>query len=163
MDSLNTPVVMVIDPDALTLTAIAAMLDSAQCEVYCAQDRAAALKGATRLDLDLVVCDEDIDDGQGAGLVSELRQLPGRQDVPIMYMSRHQLPDVISRPCGGGAAYHIRKPVEPRELLKKIDQALYELPLINQHLERKRHRPHFSAAVTTIVNIPNVSHYADAP
>ncbi len=46
MNSLNKPVVMVIDPDALTLTAMAAMLDCAEFQVYCAQDRAAAIKGA---------------------------------------------------------------------------------------------------------------------
>ncbi len=36
MNALNKPVVLVIDPDPLTLTAIAAMLDSAQFKVFCA-------------------------------------------------------------------------------------------------------------------------------
>jgi DNA-binding response OmpR family regulator len=158
MNALNKPVVMVIDPDALTLTAIAAMLDCAQFEVYCAQDRAAAIKGATTLNLDLIVCDEDIDDSHGASLVTQLRHLPNRQDVPIMYMSERQLPDIISRPHDGGAAYHIKKPLDPRQLLEKINLALVELPLVNQQVRQKLHQaPHF--AVPVIASIPNVAQY----
>lgn len=160
MNTLNRPVVMVIDPDALTLTAIAAMLDCAQLDVYCAQDRAAAIRGATTLDLDLIVCDEAIDDSNGAGLVMQLRQIPHRQDVPIMYMSERQLPDVISRPHDGGAAYHIKKPLNPKLLLEKINQALFELPLVNHQVRQKLHgKPHFSVPV--VASIPNVSQFQE--
>ncbi len=158
MSSFNKPVVMVVDPDALTLTAISAMLDCAQLQVFCAQDRAAAIKGATVLDLDLIVCDEDIDDFQGDSLIAELRQIRHREDVPILYMSRRQLPDIISRPHDGGASFHIRKPVEPARLLEKIHQALNELPLINNQVSQKLRAPHFPiAAIATIPNIPSWS------
>jgi CheY-like chemotaxis protein len=159
MNSLHKPVVMVVDPDPLTLTAISAMLDCANLQVYCAQDRGAALKGAAALALDLIVCDEDVDDCHGDSLIAELRQIPDREDVPIMFMSRRQLPDIISRPHDGGAAYHIRKPVEPSRLLEKINQALYELPLINNQVKQNKPRaPHFP--VTAIASIPNVAMYA---
>ncbi len=116
-------------------------------------------QGRAELELDLIVCDEEIDDSQGASLVSELQQIPERQDVPIMYMSVRQLPDVISRPHNGGAAYHIKKPLDPGSLLEKINQALYELPLINQQVSGKIGRPHFP--ITAIATIPNVSAWAD--
>ena len=163
MNALNKPVVMVVDPDPLTLTAIAAMLDCAEMDVYCAQDRAAALKGARELELDLIVCDEAIDDSNGALLVTELRDLPDRQDVPVMYMSERQLPDVISRPHDHGAAYHIRKPLDPRNLLQRIQQALFELPLVNHQVRQKSaagaNAPHF-ASPGPIASIPNVAMYA---
>lgn len=166
MNALNKPVVLVVDPDALTLTAIAAMLDCAEMDVYCAQDRAAALKGAAELELDLIVCDETIDDCNGALLVTELRQIPGRQDVPVMYMSERQLPDVISRPHDQGAAYHIRKPLDPRSLLERIQQALLELPLVNQQVRDKvqARQPHFNAGTmappSAIASIPNIPMYS---
>lgn len=159
MNALKKPVVLVIDPDALTLTAIAAMLDCAQIDVFCAQDRSAALRGAASIDIDLIVCDEDIDDCNGATLVTELRQLPERSEVPIVYMSRRQLPDVISRPHDGGAAYHIKKPLDPRLLLEKINQALFELPIVNQRVRQSpAAAPHFSLPV--IATIPNAASYA---
>lgn len=159
MNALKKPVVLVIDPDALTLTAISAMLDCAQIDVFCAQDRSAALRGAGSIDIDLIVCDEDIDDFNGASLVAELRQIPDRNEVPIVYMSRRQLPDVISRPHDGGAAYHIKKPLDPRLLLEKINQALFELPIVNQRVRQlPAAAPHFRFPV--IATIPNGSSYA---
>ena len=143
MNASERPVVLVIDPDALTLTAIAAVLNSAEFRVYCAQDRAAALKGARDLALDLILCDEAIDDSRGENLLAEIRAIPDRHDVPIMYMSERQLPDIISRNHEGGAAYHVRKPLEPASLMEQINRALFELPLINNQIKNKLRRPHF--------------------
>ncbi|MDG2013541.1 MAG: response regulator [Pirellulaceae bacterium] len=143
MNALNKPVVLVIDPDPLTLTAIAAMLDSAQFKVYCARDKVAAIKGATHLALDLIICDESIDDADGEEVISDLRAIPNRDDVPILYMSHRQLPDIISRNTQAGVAYHIKKPLEPARLMDTIDKALFELPLINSQIKNKLRKPHF--------------------
>ncbi len=143
MNAFSKPVVLVIDPDPLTLTAIAAMLDSAQFKVFCARDREAALKGATQLSLDLIICDEEIDATKGEDLISELRSVPERYDVPIMYMSERQLPDIISRNHETGVAYHIKKPLDPAGLMELIDKALFELPLINNQIKSRLKKPHF--------------------
>jgi CheY-like chemotaxis protein len=159
MNALDKPVVLVIDPDPLTLTAIAAMLDSAQFHVYCARDREAALKGGARLNLDLIICDESIDDSRGEELIAELRRLPDRDDVPIMYMSQKQLPDIISRNSAVGAAYHIRKPLEPAHLMDTINKALFELPLINNQIRHKLKKPHYPVAppATASFSIPHLA------
>ena len=146
MNALDKPVVLVIDPDALTLTAIAAMLDSAQFRVFCARDREAAMKGASQLALDLIICDEEIDDSRGEELIADLRAIPDRHDVPIMYMSERQLPDIISRSSEAGASYHIKKPLDPSRLMDSINKALFELPLINGQLRDKLRKPHFPIA-----------------
>jgi DNA-binding response OmpR family regulator len=158
MNALNKPVVLVIDPDPLTLTAIAAMLDSAQFKVFCARDRDAALKGATQLALDLIICDESIDDSCGEEIITELRAIPNRHDVPILYMSQRQLPDIISRSSQSGASYHIRKPLEPARLMDTIDKALFELPLINSQILDKLRKPHFpvTPAANSGFTIPHV-------
>lgn len=163
MNSLDKPVVLVIDPDPVTITAIAAMLDSAQFRVYCASNRDAALKGARQLALDLIICDEEIDDTRGESLISELRQIPDRFDVPIMYMSHRQLPDIISRNGESGASYHIRKPLEPGRLLESIDKALFELPLINNQLRAQLRKPHFPipGATNGSFTIPHISAFPE--
>jgi len=159
MNILDKPVVLVIDPDPLTLTAIAAMLDSAQFKVFCARDREAAIKGATDLALDLIVCDEEIDSSRGEEMIAELRSIPDRHDVPIMYMSERQLPDIISRNSETGVAYHIRKPIDPNGLMESIDKALFELPLINHQIKTKLKKPHFqvgSPAESDAFSIPHM-------
>jgi len=150
MNALNKPVVLVIDPDPLTLTAIAAMLDSAQFKVYCARDKVAAIKGATHLALDLIICDESVDDADGEEVISDLRAIPNRDDVPILYMSHRQLPDIISRNTQAGVAYHIKKPLEPARLMDAIDKALFELPLINSQIKNKLKKPHFPTAASDL-------------
>jgi len=161
MNALNKPVVLVIDPDPLTLTAIAAMLDTAQFKVYCARDRVAAVQGAKKLALDLIICDESVDASAGEEIVAELRSIPNREDVPILYMSHRQLPDIISRNTQSGVAYHIKKPLEPKLLMETIDKALFELPLINQHIKGKLKKPHFPvsnpAPVISSFTIPHLT------
>lgn len=161
MNALNKPVVLVIDPDPLTLTAIAAMLDSAQFKVYCARDKIAAIKGATHLALDLIICDESVDDADGEEVISDLRAIPNRDDVPILYMSHRQLPDIISRNTQAGVAYHIKKPLEPARLMDTIDKALFELPLINNQIKNKLKKPHFptpaSATPMSSFTIPHIA------
>ena len=147
MNALCRPVILVIDPDGISLTAISAMLASSDFQVYCAQDREAALKGARDLPLDLIICDEDIDESRGAMLVMELRALPDRYDVPIMYMSERQLPDIISRPHDGAVAYHIKKPLDPKLMLEMVSQAVTELPLINSQVTQEIKAPHFPTAL----------------
>lgn len=158
MNSIDKPVVLVIDPDALTLTAIAAMLDSAQFKVFCARDREAAIKGASQLALDLIICDEEIDDSNGENMIAELRALPDRFDVPIMYMSERQLPDIISRNHECGAAYHIKKPLEPGSLMDTINRALFELPLINNQIRTRLKKPHFPVDSSTSIDSFTIPH-----
>ncbi len=152
MNALDQPSILVIDPDPVSLTAISAMLNCAGYQVYCAKDRAAALRGARDIELDLIVCDEEIDESQGAMLVMELRSIPDRHDVPIMYLSQRQLPDIISRPHDGGAAYHIKKPLEPNLMLEMVKQALVELPLINHQVGNQLNKPHFPVTAVTKID-----------
>ncbi len=158
MNSLNQPAILVIDPNAVSLTAISAMLNCTGYQVYCAQDRQAAIRGATELEIDLIVCDEEIDESQGAMLVMELRAIPERHDVPIMYMSERQLPDIISRPHDGGAAYHIKKPLEPNLLLEMVKKALIELPLINNQVNEQLRQPHFPVTSVSATHVESPFH-----
>ena len=158
MNTIDKPVVLVIDPDPLTLTALAAMLDSAQFRVFCARDRSAAIKGASQLSLDLIICDEGIDNSRGEEMIASLRALPDRHDVPIMYMSERQLPDIISRNHEFGASYHIKKPLEPNSLMELINKALLELPLINDKIKSHSKRPHFlRKRKPTVPPVPTLS------
>lgn len=139
MTGLARAVLLVIDADPLSLTATSAVLHCADYEVHCAASREAALKAARDLELDLIVCDLDIGGIEGYSLIDEIRQIPQRSDVSVMYSSACQQPEVIRKSHAQGAVYHLRKPFDPQVLLELADKALW-MP----HLVRTRIRqPHF--------------------
>jgi DNA-binding transcriptional LysR family regulator len=76
--------------------------------------------------LDLLICDVSVAGDNGLDLARELRRLPGMQDVPVMFVSRTQLPDIVRRSHDAGAAYYLRKPLDPDVL---IDLTLSEEPI----------------------------------
>ena len=120
-----SPVILVIDHDPLLLTGIAAVLDMQGYEVHIARDPEGAVKAARSLDLDLILCDVNLDSYSGLALCRELREEHGQADVPVMFTSQNQLPDVIHRTFDQSGAYYLRKPFEPNVLIELVNQALW--------------------------------------
>jgi CheY-like chemotaxis protein len=130
MTAASPAEILVIDHDPYTLLGTAAVLDLAGYACHCARDRQAALKAAQTIALDLVICDIHLGGDSGLEVCRELRRLPGMQDVPLMFVSATQLPDVVRRSHEAGAAYYLRKPFEPAVLTELVGKALWLPPLI---------------------------------
>jgi CheY-like chemotaxis protein len=133
--------ILIVDEDPIALASATSALDSAGHIVYQAADRLAALKIARTEALDLVICDVNVGADSGLELSRELRHLPGMQDVPVMFVSRTQLPDIVRRSHEAGAAYYLRKPLDPDVLIDLVGKALW-LP----HLVQTRIAMHDAAA-----------------
>ena len=129
-------VILVVDGDALTLTAVAAALHLVGHECHCARDREAALKAARSLDLDLIICDVSLNGEIGFDLIDEIRQIPSASDVPVMFVSSSQLPDIIRRSHDAGGVYYLRKPFDPDVLLELVDKALWMPHLVKTRVEQ---------------------------
>ncbi len=132
-------VILVIDEDALALTGVAATLDMAGYECHCARDAEAAFKAARALNLDLVICDVKVQEGSGLELCKKLRQEPGNDDVPVLYVSSSQAPDIIRRSHEAGGAYYLRKPFDPDVLIELVGKALWMPHLVQSRISR--HEP----------------------
>jgi two-component system chemotaxis response regulator CheY len=126
--------ILLIDDDVLALTATAAALDMAGYIVHQARDRQAALKAARGLALDLVICDVNLAGESGLELSRELRKLPGMEDVPMMFVSATQLPDIVRRSHEAGGAYYLRKPLDPEVLVELVGKALWLPHLVQSRL-----------------------------
>src|SRR5262245_39890966 len=133
--------ILLVDDDPQALASATTALDSAGHIVYQASDRISALRIARAEALDLVICDVNIGADSGLELSRELRRLPGMQDVPVMFVSRTQLPDIVRRSHEAGAAYYLRKPLDPDVLIDLVGKALW-LP----HLVQTRIAMHDAAA-----------------
>jgi CheY-like chemotaxis protein len=126
--------ILIVDEDSLSLASATEALDAAGHIVYQARDRRSALKIANTQALDLIICDVSIAGDSGLELSREMRRLPGMQDVPVMFVSRTQLPDIVRRSHEAGAAYYLRKPLDPDVLIDLVGKALWLPHLVHSRL-----------------------------
>ena len=131
--------ILIIDEDPLALASATAALDAAGHSVYQAKDRPAALKIARAEALDLVICDMNVAGDSGLELSREMRKLPGMQDVPVMFISRTQMPDIVRRSHEAGAAYYLRKPLDPDVLIDLVGKALWLPHLVQTRIAMHEH------------------------
>jgi CheY-like chemotaxis protein len=126
--------ILVIDDDELALLSTAAALDAAGHVVHLSRDRSSAVRIAGTQALDLIICDMYVGGDCGLEICRLLRRLPGMQDVPVMFVSRSQLPDIVRRSHEAGAAYYLRKPLDPEVLCDLVGKALWMPQLVQTRL-----------------------------
>lgn len=154
MKNLTAPVILVIDANALTLTATSAALNCQQYEVLCAQNPAAAKKVCQEASLDLIVCNVALErENDGYDLIAQLNKLPEIRDVPVVFVSAGQVTDVISRNMENGIAYHLKKPFTPQQLFDLIEKALWLPHLVKTHINK----PHIPLTTNSIKTTSNTS------
>lgn len=151
MKNLSPAVILVIDANALTLTATSAVLNCQSYEVLCAQNFAAAVDVCQQNSLDLIVCDVSLSkENDGYDLIQTLRQFPSIAEVPVVYVSAGQMTDVVRKSTIAGSAYHLKKPFEPSALFELIEKALWLPHLVNSHISA----PHTSKLPVSKPHIP---------
>ena len=140
MSKSSLPVILVIDSNVLSLAATREIFHFHDFDVHGVHCRDAAIEAARSLPLDLVICDLNLDAGvDGRSIVREICAIPDRHDVPVMFASSGQIPDVIRRKHDFGGAYHLKKPFDPEVLIELVERALWMPALVQSHIAR----PHF--------------------
>lgn len=127
--------ILVIDNDPITLANIAAVLEAKGHSVHIALDEHSAMKSASALPLDLILCDVNLRGASGLELCRAIQKECGLYDVPLMFMSATQTPDIIRRAHDMGGAYYIRKPFDQDVLCELVDRALWMPHLVNSRLQ----------------------------
>ncbi len=131
-------IILIVDSDPILLTGTAAVLHSVGYECHCARDGQGAMKAARTLPLDLILCDVTLGQESGLELCKAIRQMPGCVDVPVMFVSSHQLPDIVRRSHEAGAAYYLRKPFDPEVLIELVGKALWMPHLVSGKLRPRQ-------------------------
>ncbi|MDP1564629.1 MAG: response regulator [Pirellulaceae bacterium] len=122
------PIVLVIDPDALTLMGLSATLHHQGLEVHGARTPLAAARAARDLALDLVIVDGWIDDSQGRQTLERLRELPHLVDLPCIFLWDSGLLQT-SMPI---SSFHLNKPLDLEALATLVKRALWMPHLTHQ-------------------------------
>ena len=136
MSAVPPAVILIIDADPINLTGVAAVLHSAGYQCICARGEEAATKAVQAHALDLIICDVNLEGVNGVELCRELRRLPGGMEVPVMFVSAVQIPDIIRRSHDAGGAYFLRKPFDPEVLIELVGKALWMPHLVQSHLQQ---------------------------
>ncbi len=118
-------VVLLIEHNPEDTATVAKLLASAGYISHCCRDAQAALDSSRENPPNLIIADANLAGASGLRLCELIKQQPRMADVPLMFLSANQVPDIIRRSHQGGCAYHVRKPFDPQVLLELIDKALW--------------------------------------
>lgn len=153
MSQISQAAILVVDTDQASLNSIASVLIAQNHRVFTATSPDSAVKIANREILDLLITDAWLNDRSGLELVTSIRRAPDKQDLPVMFVSANQRPDVIRRSHDLGSAFHLKKPIDPTVLCELTDKALWMPHLVNNHLvEKTVKQPHISFAQNPLAN-----------
>jgi DNA-binding response OmpR family regulator len=99
------------------------LLEAAGYQCLCSSGAQSAWECVRKATPDLIISDINLAGQSGVALCEELKHSAQLADVPVMFFSATQIPDIIRRSHAAGT-YYLRKPCDPDVLLELIDKAL---------------------------------------
>ena len=126
-------VVLAIDDDPAIIADVARILNTGGYGCYCCRDLASAVEQYQAVTPDLVIADLAIVGAGGRRLVEAICREIGYVEVPLMFLSNTQGPDIIHRHGDAGGVYYLRKPFDVLVLLELVDKSLWSSRLAASH------------------------------
>jgi CheY-like chemotaxis protein len=130
LQAQDKAVILVIDDDLDVIAGLAKVLSAAGYVSHCCRDAGGALDCIRQAIPDLVISDINLAGHSGLQLCQRLKREEGLSDVPFMFLSGAQVPDIIRRSHEAGGTYYLRKPFDPQVLLELVDKALWMPQLV---------------------------------
>jgi CheY-like chemotaxis protein len=130
--------VLVIDDEAEVLGEVASILTAEGYACQCCSTPEAALESAAAQAPDLIISDINLSGQSGLELCERIKEDPALYDVPVMFLSGAQIPDIIRRSHAVGGTYYLRKPFDPEVLIELVDKAMWMPHLVGRHAGRSR-------------------------
>ncbi len=118
------PLILVVDQDQPVLDEISALLAAAGLGCHCCLTAEAALEAAPVLRPDLIIADVSLQGLSGLELCQQIKRDESLAEVPVMFLSAGQIPDIIRRRDGQQGSYFLRKPFAPEVLAELIEQSI---------------------------------------
>jgi len=119
------PLILVVDHQPEVLAELATVLSGAgyRCRLCTtAEDALAATEDEVP---DLIIAEVHLGADSGLELCERIKLRPALADVPVMFLSGTQIPDIIRRSHAVGGSYYIRKPFDPAVLVELIEKAVW--------------------------------------
>jgi DNA-binding response OmpR family regulator len=117
--------ILLIDDEHDILDSLAKVLTNVGYVCHCASDCETATRMASKISPDLIISDINLAGYSGLNLCERMKQELNLGQVPLMFLSGAQIPDIIRRAHAAGGTYYLRKPFDPQVLLELVDKALW--------------------------------------
>jgi DNA-binding response OmpR family regulator len=114
--------ILAIDDHPDVLGEITRILHRVGYECLRALDLGEAATLASRTVPDLIVADAHLMGRHGLSTCEQLRRLLKLEDVPVMFLSSAQSPDIIRRAGTGGGSYSLRKPFDAPVFVELVER-----------------------------------------
>ncbi len=131
------PRILVVDDESEVLENVATVLSQARYECDCCTTAEQAMATAAAATPDLIISDINLGGHSGLEMCEEIKRQEPLRDVPVMFLSGAQIPDIIRRSHDVGGTYYLRKPFDPGVLLELVDKALWMPHLVQRHLHQR--------------------------
>ncbi len=129
----NRPFVLVVDDETEVLDEVADILGKADYDCQCCTTAEAAIAVVETRIPDLIISDINLHGHSGLEMCEQIKRNEAFADVPVMFLSGAQIPDIIRRSHAVGGTYYLRKPFDRDVLLELIDKAMWMPHLVASH------------------------------
>ncbi len=111
--------VLIIDDDPSILEDVSLTISEQGYAYLTLGSAEAARQRAAGFQPDLIISDIDLDGESGLELCKELKQDAALSDVPVIFLSGAEIPNIIRRAHAAGGSYYLRKPSVLADLVEK--------------------------------------------
>ena len=121
----DTVQVVIIDDEISIREEVAQILgdEGYRCHTFECAD--AARLGIPNLQPDVIVSDINLDGESGLELCRNIRNSFGLNQIPVIFISGAEIPNIIRRSHAAGGTYYLRKPLDPNVLIDLVEKALW--------------------------------------
>jgi two-component system sensor histidine kinase/response regulator len=112
--------ILVVDDQPANLQIVGTVLGTLGCEIIPASDGATALKRVALRLPDLILLDLLMPGMGGCEVCKKLKENPGWQDIPVIFLSAADDKDLIVRALDAGGVDYITKPFNQAELISRV-------------------------------------------
>ena len=131
------PLILVVDDETDVLDEVASVLTGANFACRCCTNAEDALAAVQSAPPDLIISDINLHGQSGLQMCEQIKQTAALADVPVMFLSGAQIPDIIRRSHTAGGTYYLRKPFDPDVLMELVEKALWMPHLVSSHVRRR--------------------------
>jgi DNA-binding response OmpR family regulator len=118
------PLILLIEHDTQVLHSLAATLTEAG---YLSRSCSTAMEAYTAIREvrpDMIICDVVVHEQSGVEICEQIMQESDPGEIPVMFLSSNQIPDIIRRRGPRGGSYYLRKPFDSNVLLDLLEKTL---------------------------------------
>ncbi|MFH2057271.1 MAG: response regulator [Pseudomonadota bacterium] len=126
--------ILIVDDIGKNIQVMARILSNDKYAISYATDGQKALEMVRAQDYDLILLDIIMPDMDGFEVCRKIKQMPGKKDIPIIYLTALTQKENIVQGLESGAVDYIIKPFNSTELKARV----------NTHLELKKAKDHIT-------------------